>query len=259
MSRYPIISLIVAALCTAAPNAAADSPRESAVVKVIREWAPSIVNISTERMALLGRHPFWGEYNAFFSGFFDEIETQPYGTAILSSLGSGVVISEDGLIVTNAHVIQMASKIYVTLEDGTRTEAKFIGMNPNDDIAMIRIDFPKPLKAVRIAHDVIIGETVISIGNSLGLQNSVSAGIVSGVHRNLTGAGERGAFQDLIQTDASINPGSSGGALLNADGELVGINLAVVQGAQNVAFAIPATKIEPILEEYHNLRAKGKI
>ncbi len=249
------LALLVLAL-TAAPAAMANGARETPIVKVIREWAPAVVNISTEQIVLLRKDSFWSRYNGYFRGIFDNLETQPYGTTTLNSLGSGVVISEEGLIVTNAHVVQMATHIYVTLEDGTKIEARLVGMNAHDDMALVLIKAPKPLKAVRVARDVMIGETVISIGNSLGLQNSVSAGIVSGVGRNLEQQGA--AFHDLIQTDASINPGSSGGALFNTDGELVGINLALIMGAQSVAFAIPAAKIEPVLKEYHALKAAEK-
>ena len=118
--------------------------------------------------------------------------------------------------------------------------------------SVTKIKPPKPLKAVRLADDIIIGETVVSIGNPFGLENSVSAGIVSGTNRVFSSAG-RVVLEGLIQTDASINPGSSGGALFNLEGGLAGINLAVIQGAQSIGFAIPAAKVKNILKKYREL------
>lgn len=234
------------------------SQRITPIVKVIREWAPSVVNISTERTVLLQTHPFWKDYGGILDKFQGQFLQQTIGALNLKSLGSGVIISDDGLILTNAHVVNMASKIYVTFYDGTRKEAAVAAVSQRDDLALIEVSLSPRIKPVKIASDVLIGETAIAIGNPLGLENSVTAGVVSGVNRKLsdpmTG---RVIFNGLIQTDTPVNPGSSGGALLNLDGELVGINLAVVQTAQSISLAISFAKIKGVLKEYEQLKAKS--
>jgi len=221
------------------------------LVRVMKEWAPSIVNISTERVVLVRSHPFWKLYGNLFDDFYNQFGHSGVGTMKLNSLGSGVVVSEDGLIMTNAHVVNMASKIYVVLNSGEHLEASVVGLKPGDDLALIKITPPRPLKPLKVAKDILIGETVVSVGNPLGLENSVSSGIVSGLNRKFYLGGRQDYVLDgLIQTDASINFGSSGGALLNLAGELVGINLAVAQNAQGIGFAVPYTYIQRVLDEY---------
>ena len=231
----------------------AESPRETPVVKVVKEWAPSVVNISTERLVMLGAHPYWGSYGSQMDQLFDQYSKSVVPMMKLKGVGSGVIVSKEGLVVTNAHVVNMANKVYVILNDGTTCEAKVAGISQEDDIAVLEIKPPKELKPVHFADDVIIGETVVSIGNPFGLENSVSAGIVSGTNRIFSSPENPHAFEGLIQTDASINPGSSGGALFNLEGRLVGINLAVVQNAQSIGFAISFEKIKKILDRYREL------
>jgi len=238
-----------------ASHCAAGSPRETPVVKVVKDWAPSVVNISTERLVRLGSQPFWGSYGKKFDKAFQKQPKAAVPTMTLKGVGSGVIVSEEGLIVTNAHVVNMTNKVYVMLQDGTACEAKVVGISQNDDIAVLAIITQKPLRAVRLADDVMIGETVVSIGNPFGLENSVSAGIVSGTNRVFSSGG-RVIFDGLIQTDASINQGSSGGALFNLEGRLAGINLAVVQGAQSIGFAIPASKVQKILNRYREMASR---
>ncbi|MFA5143452.1 MAG: trypsin-like peptidase domain-containing protein [Candidatus Omnitrophota bacterium] len=226
---------------------AAESIRITPVVKIVKEWSPSVVNISTEQVVLMQAHPLISQI-----GVPNELINQaaiPMGTMNLKSVGSGVIISKDGLIITNAHVVQMASRIYVMLSDLKQTEAVVEAVSPGDDLAVIRIQPPETLKAVKVANDVIVGETVIAVGNQLGLENSVSAGIVSGLNRNLLSDGKP-ILTGLIQTDVSINQGSSGGALFNLSGELVGINLAIVQGANSVGLAIPYDRVKRFLQDY---------
>lgn len=224
---------------------AEESVRITPVVKVVKEWSPSVVNISTEQVVRLQTHPLWSQ----LGGIPDAQNVQQVGTMKLNSVGSGVIISKDGLILTNAHVVQVASKIYVMLNDGKQAEAVIEAMSQPDDLALIRINPPEELKPVKLADDVIMGESVITIGNPLGLDNSVSAGIISGLNRNIM-SGKTPVLTGLIQTDASINPGSSGGALFNLDGELVGICLAVVQGANSIGVAIPYDRIKKVLKDY---------
>lgn len=258
----PATTLIV--LCALAGRLfAAESPRVTPVVKVVQRWAPSVVNISTERIVLLRQNPFWGHYGGVFDEFFSRhaVTSLPVGAMRLKGLGSGVVVAKDGLIVTNAHVVHMASKVYAVLSEGTTAEASVLAVSPANDIAIIKIDPPKALQPVIFARDVMIGETVVSIGNPYGLENSVSAGIVSGTNRSFSAGSGPGTvtLSGLIQTDASINIGSSGGALFNLDGELAGINLALVQGAQSIGFAIPASKVRDILKEYDEARKKPAV
>lgn len=230
--------------------------RNTPVVRVVKDWSPSVVNISTESLVSLQYHPYWGKYGGVFDNFFNQYQSTVIGTMKLNGLGSGVVVSKDGLIVTNAHVVNMANKIYVIFSDGKAAQAALVAINPGNDLAIIKIDPPKKLKPIRLADNVMIGETVISIGNPLGLQNSVSAGIVSATNRSFSVPNAQNVFTGLIQTDASINQGSSGGAILNLRGELVGINLAVVQNAQSIGFAIPCEKVKSIIKDYREAKAK---
>ena len=229
------------------------SARETTVVRVVRKYAPTVVNIRTENVVDLKELPEWGQYGEELDGFFKEYYGELYSEGVLKykSLGSGVILGKDGLIVTNAHVVQKATDIFVVLKDGTVLLAEVIQVNQGDDLAIIKMERPIPVTAVRFAdmRDLKIGETVIAIGNPLGLENSVTVGVVSGKDRAFTSPQCGYVCSGLVQTDASINPGNSGGALLNLDGELVGINVAVVQSAQNIGFAIPAVKIQKLLEE----------
>lgn len=229
------------------------SARETTVVRVVRKYAPTVVNIRTENVVDLKELPEWGEYGEELDGFFKEYYGELYSEGVLKyeSLGSGVILGKEGLIVTNAHVVQKATDIFVVLKDGTVLLAEVIQVNQDDDLAIIKMERPIPVTEVRFAdmRDLKIGETVIAIGNPLGLENSVTVGVVSGKDRAFTSPQCGYICSGLVQTDASINPGNSGGALLNLDGELVGINVAVVQSAQNIGFAIPAVKIQRLLEE----------
>jgi serine protease Do len=230
------------------------SARDTPVVRVVREYAPTVVNIRTENIIDLREHPEWGQYgeelDLFFKEYFGEMYSE--GTLKYKSLGSGVILGKSGLIVTNAHVIQKAGSIYVVLNDGTILQSKVIRVSQSDDLAIIKADIPSLVKEVKIAdiRNLMIGETVIAIGNPLGLENSVTVGVVSGKDRAFSNSECEYVCSGLVQTDASINPGNSGGALLNLDGELVGVNVAVVQDAQNIGFAIPAGKIVKLLEEF---------
>ena len=239
--------LLAISLMLCSEISAAESERITPVVKIVKEWSPSVVNISTEQVVILRSHPLLGQL-----GITNEMNVPniPMGTMNLKSVGSGVIISKDGLIITNAHVVQMASKIFVLLNDLKQAEATLEAISPEDDLAIIRINPPETLRPAKIAGDVIMGETAIAVGNQLGLENSVSVGIVSGLSRNLMSNGKP-ILTGLIQTDASINQGSSGGALFNLDGELVGINLAIIQGANSIGLAIPYDRIKKFLKNYH--------
>lgn len=228
------------------------SSRNTPVVDVVKHYAPSVVNIRTEAILNLKELPEWGEYGKKLDAFFSEYFGGAYseGTLKYKSIGSGVIVRDSGYVVTNAHVVMKAKNIYVVLNDGTILEAKVVRTNRPDDLALIKVDLPHAVHSPKLAdfNDIMVGETVIAIGNPLGLENSVTVGVISGKDRDFKSDSCRYVCSGLLQTDASINPGNSGGALLNLDGELVGINLAVVQNAQNIGFAIPARKIESLIK-----------
>ena len=246
--------LLVILLCHVASFAFAENPRQTPVVKVVRENSSSVVNISTERIVLLREYPSWGVYGSEFDLFFEQFfnTLRPTHALKLKSVGSGVIVDKKGIIVTNAHVVNMASNIFVILNDGTSVDGQVMYEDIENDLAIIKIEPSMPLTQVKMADsgDIIIGESVVAIGNPLGLENSVTLGIISGKNRSLYSSRGEVVFNDLIQTDAPINPGNSGGALLNMAGELVGINVAVVQNSQSIGFAIPVEKVRSLLKSY---------
>ena len=226
--------------------------RVTPAVRVVEKYSLLVVNIRTETVVDLKEDPEWGKYGEQLDSFLREYFGENYsdGTVKYKSIGSGVILNNEGLVVTNAHVIQKAKNIYVVFKDATVREAEVVALNPDDDLAIIRTALPRPVHEVRFAdlNDIRIGETVIAIGNPFGLENSVTVGVISGKDRTFSSPNCRYECRELLQTDASINPGNSGGALLNLNGELVGINLAVVQNAQNIGFAVPANKAAKLLE-----------
>jgi serine protease Do len=211
-------------------------PRLTPVVLAYRKARAAVVNISTEqiittRLGMYGADPF------------DEIFPSPFVREVpVQSLGSGVVMHAEGYIVTNAHVVRRAQKITVTLEDKTKLAARVISADAKADLAVLKVDPPKggqlPSLPLGRSDDLMVGETVIAIGNPMGYANSLSTGVISATDRTVT---FQGGLQigGLIQTDAPINPGNSGGPLLNVKGELIGINTAIRGDAQNIGFAIP--------------------
>jgi len=223
------------------------------------------VNISTTKTVKgVGRlSPFWGKEfrdffgEEFFRRFFGEI---PEEQLKQRSLGSGVVVTEDGFILTNNHVIEDAEEILVTMSNKEGYEpkkAKVIGRDPKTDIAVIKIDVEKPIRAARLGDSdkLRVGDWVVAIGNPFGLGHTVTAGIVSAKGR-VIGAGP---YDNFIQTDASINPGNSGGPLFNLDGEVVGVNTAIMSqtgGNIGIGFAIPINMAKTIMEQ---LKEKGKV
>ncbi len=230
---------------------AEDSLRESPIVKAVRKARPAVVNISSAVETRTRPSPFsgFGFRNPFFEEFFKDFFDPNFEQRRQStSLGSGVIIDgERGLILTNAHVIQRSGSITVVLEDRREFEARIVGADPDSDLAVLKIDSAEKLPAIAMGQsdDLMIGETVIAIGNPFGFSHTVTTGVVSAVHRSLR-ADDR-VLHDFIQIDASINPGNSGGPLLNITGELVGINTAIYAKAQGIGFAIPISKAKKIV------------
>ncbi|MBF0523212.1 MAG: trypsin-like peptidase domain-containing protein [Candidatus Omnitrophica bacterium] len=233
-------------------SAWADNPRETPVVNIVRQNANAVVSISTEKMVMLPGNPFAGLYGNDADAFFRQFYGVPAQTLKLKNVGSGFIVDKNGLIVTNAHVVDMTTNIVVVLNDGTQVEGEVQYENPVDDLAIIKITPSVKLKELRLGKtdDLMMGETAIAIGNPLGLENSVSVGVVSAKGRTIFGADGRPAMKDLIQTDTPINPGNSGGPLLNLNGEVIGINMAVVQNSQGIGFAIPVEKVKKLLADY---------
>src|SRR5664279_1586625 len=246
-----LVLLLTAALLSPAalsqhsvPSPAAAAPgarteRRTPIVEAVEKIGPAVVNISAER--LVQQRP--SSLDSFL-GF----DARPRGYKT-ESLGSGVILDSSGVVVTNDHVISGASSIWVTTADGRELEAKLEGADADNDLAVLTVD-PKNLRAASIGttSDLMIGETVIAIGNPFGLSNSVTTGIVSAVHRTVRGESGRN-YSDFLQTDAAINPGNYGGALGTILGELIGINTAIVGGANTIGFAIPIDRARRVVDE----------
>ena len=175
----------------------------------------------------------------------------------MQSLGSGVLIDASGIIVTNDHVIRGASAIHVVLADGRQLDAEVVGSDAANDLAVLRVQGKGPLPAARLgtSADLMIGETVVAIGSPLGLQKTVTVGVLSAIGRSFKADNEQ-IFDDFLQTDAAINPGNSGGPLLNLDGDVIGINTAILASAQGIGFAIPVDKVRRIVTE---LKSFGRV
>ncbi|GAB62122.1 MAG: PDZ domain-containing protein [Candidatus Jettenia sp.] len=241
-----------------------NSNRKTPVVMAVEKIGPAVANIRTERL-IAQRHvdPYFGSRSEFFEQYFNEFFGQSQKQTIERPLGSGVIIDEDGYIVTNEHVVSRASKIKVRLSNGQDFEATMISSDPISDIAVLKINSPTPLPYVKMgtSKDLMIGETVIALGNPFGLENSVTTGVLSAKNRTITFNSEYGEinYNGLIQTDALINPGNSGGPLINIDGELIGINAAIVNQAQGIGFAIPVDKVRETLVKLFNFRELNKI
>src|SRR5881397_1967383 len=246
-------ALLIAALAlpavAAAPGAESDPARRSLVVEAVEKASPAVVNVSTEQIVERHASPFPFPQDPFFEEFFrDFVDPRPRRFKT-TSLGSGVIVAADGTIVTNVHVVERASRIHVTLADEREFDATLVGADADADIAVVRVKTGAPLPAVALGSsaDLLIGETVIAIGNPFGLSHTVTTGVVSAVGRSLRE--EDRTYTDFIQTDASINPGNSGGPLLNIKGELIGVNTAIYGKAQGIGFAIPVDRARRVMKD----------
>jgi serine protease Do len=219
--------------------------RRDPTVAAIERVMPSVVNVATA--TVVEYHDAFEDFMRQFFGYNRAPERQER----LNSIGSGVIIDKEGYILTNVHVIRRASRIQVKLWDGREYEADRIGEAPFSDVALLKLR-AKPgetFKAVKFAadDDLLLGETVLAVGNPFGLGGSVTKGILSSKTRRPTGVNEPLNVDDWLQTDAAINPGNSGGALINLRGELIGLNVAMYAEAHGIGFAIPMKQVSQAL------------
>ena len=247
-----------------APSPAAAGPVDSSSLNLISDTAeavlPAVVNISTARTQTMegAMGPFHAD--PFFKRFFGERgpESEPLQRR-MSSMGSGVIVGADGIVLTNNHVIDAADEVKVTLSDGREFDATVVGSDSRSDLAVIQLvgEFSDlPTLTLGDSASLRLGEVVLAVGNPFGLDGTVTMGIVSAQGRSGVGIVD---YEDFIQTDAAINPGNSGGALVNLRGELVGINTAIASrtgGYQGIGFAIPTSMARPVMT---SLLATGKV
>src|SRR2546423_6903933 len=253
--RLPIVLFVVSLACRPTESQTVRQPRQerapipqtvsaarrTPVVVVAHDVLPAVVNIQTE--ATIRRReidPFFDPFGVF--GGNREYKTQ--------SLGSGFVWSSDGIVVTNNHVVEGASLISVNFNDGSKLSAKLIGVDPDSDVAVLRVS-AKGLATAPIgtSADLMIGESVVAVGNPFGLSGTVTTGVVSATGRSVPSKEEGRTFTDFIQTDASINPGNSGGPLLNIEGRVIGINVAIYAAGQGIGFAIPVDRAKKVISD----------
>jgi serine protease Do len=212
------------------------SARRTPLVSVVEKISPAVVNISAQS-TVREADPFFGLF-----GLGAERQAQ--------SLGSGFIVDRNGIVVTNAHVVEGASRVTVTLLDGRELEADLLGSDRDADIAVLKVKANNlPALPLGRSSDLMIGETVIAIGNPFGLSNTVTTGVLSAVGRTIPSERGERLFTDFLQTDASINPGNSGGPLVNVGGDVIGINSAIISGATGIGFAIPADRARRVVDD----------
>ncbi|MBL8544394.1 MAG: Do family serine endopeptidase [Hyphomonadaceae bacterium] len=237
----------LAAMTLALPALAQSRYPSEGYADLVERLSPAVVNISTsqrvEGVDDLPRFPPGSPLERFNEGLGQ-------GAAQVTSLGSGFIVSADGVVVTNNHVIEAADAIEVVLQNGQRYEAVVVGRDPATDIAVLRVHARQPLPYVNMGDSdtARVGDIVLAIGNPFGLGGSLSVGVVSARNRNI----EAGRYDDFIQTDAAINRGNSGGPLFNSDGDVIGVNTAIVSptGASvGVGFATPTSIVRPVVEQ----------
>lgn len=251
--RYFLLLILLVGVCQADD---ADARRRTAVVEVFENAKNSVVNISSTQIvqvrSSLG-------FDSLFENLFDlPSRVHRYKR---HSVGSGFVLHSDGYIVTNAHVVARTVECKVIFADKREYDAKIEAMDRRHDLAILKVELDaaamEPIK-LGVSSDLMVGETVIAIGNALGYQHTVTSGVVSALNRTIE-AGDEFSFKGLIQTDASINPGNSGGPLLNVLGELIGINTAIRADAQNIGFAIPVDQLRRLVPQMLRVERRANI
>ena len=229
-----------------APPAGASSPAVASYADATRKAAPAVVNVFTSKEVRVPSHPF-ADDPVFRRFFGDDSSNRRQQT---SSLGSGVIVSAEGYVLTNNHVIESADQIEIALADGRKAPATLVGADPETDLAVLKLNLPNlPAITFGRAEDLSVGDVVLAIGNPFGVGQTTTMGIVSALgrtHLNIN------TFENFIQTDAAINPGNSGGALIDSRGNLVGINTAIYSrsgGSLGIGFAIPVSTGRQVMEQ----------
>ena len=237
-------ALALLGLCASSVLPAAPLPtRRSEVVEVVEKVSPAVVNIAAEQM-VRRRSGLWDD-------FFFGLDPRPRREKA-QSLGSGAIIDPKGIILTNDHVISGASRIIATTKSGTELECEVVGSDADNDLAVLRVkNAPASLPTLKLgtSSDILIGETIVAIGNPFGFSNTVTAGVVSALGRSVRGNDNQRVYTDFIQIDAPINPGNSGGPVVNIQGEMIGIATAIIGGAQGIGFAIPVDRARRIVAD----------
>lgn len=243
----PVVEVRQSAVDATAPVSRDDWTGPVSYADAVERAAPAVVNIYTAKVVTQRTHPLLNDplFQYFFGDRFSS-ERQRLQT----SLGSGVIISPQGYVLTNHHVVAEADQIQVMTNDGRGLDAKLVGADPETDLAVLRIPSENlPSIIIGDSNRLRVGDVVLAIGNPFGVGQTVTQGIVSATGRNQLGIN---TFENFIQTDAAINPGNSGGALINAHGELIGINTAIFSksgGSQGIGFAIPESLAKGVLEQ----------
>ena len=260
--RALLVLLVLASPARAASKPAADidQSRRSAIVNAAQRASPAVVSVSVVQTQVVRQNPF---YNFFPDEFFDRFYPQMEYRERLPALGSGFIVDPSGVVVTNNHVVEGADDIKVTLPDGRQFAAKVLAASQVYDLAFIKVE-GRDLPSLNLGNsdDLIVGEWAIAIGNPFGFllddpHPSVTAGVISATHRDIKSqASEGGTYKDMIQTDAAINPGNSGGPLVNALGDVIGVNTFIFTGSGGggsvgIGFAVPINTVKRLLAEMH--------
>jgi serine protease DegS len=260
-----VAAYLAVTLFTSTPQPPTPTPRTSSSLihkegpvsyaSAVQQAAPAVVNIFTAKLTVQKNNSLFND--PIFQRFFgDRFQSQPR-KKLQTSLGSGVIISNKGYILTNHHVIADADEIRIVLANGVTLEATVAGVDPDTDLAVLKTDTQDlPTITIGDSQGLQVGDVVLAIGNPFGVGQTVTMGIVSATGRDQLGIN---TFENFIQTDAAINPGNSGGALINAYGELVGINTAIFSksgGSQGIGFAIPVTLAKGVMDQ---ILKKGRV
>jgi serine protease Do len=224
--------------------AASPNPRRTPVVEVVERVRAAVVNIHSERTV--------------HGPASEELFAHTPSQNRINGMGTGIIIDPRGYIVTNHHVVEDVSVIRIRLSDGTNYSARVLTRDSETDLALLKIDSGRPLPTMPLgtSSDLMVGETVIAIGNAYGYEHTVTVGVISAIKRDVT-LNKEISYKQLIQTDASINPGNSGGPLLNINGELIGVNVAIRAGAQGIGFAIPVDSMLRVVADMLSARRRN--
>jgi len=232
-----------------APSNAAALPAKSFVAQAVNKVGPAVVRIDTERTVTQRAMPDPFLEDPFFRNFFGDDFSRPR-QQLMRGQGSGFIVDPSGVVLTNAHVVDGADRVTVTLKDGRTLDGVVKGVDEVTDLAVVKINGDKlPTVSLGDSDSVEVGDWAIAVGNPLGLDNTVTLGIVSTLKRSSAQVGIPDKRLDFIQTDAAINPGNSGGPLVNAQGEVIGINTAIRADAMGIGFAIPVNKAKEIKDQ----------